>query len=1605
MKTFRTFCVRKLSCLVLILCCLNAGAQLHADFSSSIQQGCSPLVIQFSDLSTGNPTSWLWDLGNNVISTEKNPSAIYIAPGNYTIKLQIKNAAGEDSISKINYITVYEDPTVDFSAQPVSGCLPLNVQFNDKSIGGSGIINSWIWDFGDGIISTEENPLHTYTISDTFGVTLTATNNFGCKKTLQQPSLIKVGGLITAGFTYTYSNICNPPVQVVFTNTSQSDSKLNYQWFFGDGAVSADKSPTHTYTTSGSFTVKLVVTNGNGCTETHEETLSIGAAKADFTFTDACINQPVVFTDNSVPKSLTRTWNFGDGTTDTAATVNHVYANAGTFQVTLTAGFGGCSDVIRKTIKTGEKPVTGFSASGNTSTCIYPATVQFANTTTGATSFEWLFGDGTTSTEINPQHTYNTAGKYTVTLIAFNSNGCPDTLIKNDFIVLGPPKIDNISGLPYEGCAPKTLKLTPVITSGAAVVSYLWDFGDGTTSTDSIPKHKFINTGVYTVSLSIITSEGCTDTLVLPNAVALGKAPKPYFHAEPLNVCAQTAVEFTDSTVGLATEYLWLFGDGGSSTEKNPTHLYTDTGYKTVSLIVSQYSCYDTLTIDNYVYVKPPIANFLTEVKCSDPFTYNFIDTSIGAKTWSWNFGDNTTSTNKNEKHTYTSKGIFYVTLTVTNDECSYTKQDSINVVQENPSFNYQSLSSNFCKYDSIRFSASKYDSINIRSFQWDFGDGIFSDASVKNNEAYHLYTTSGKYLPLLIVKDINNCIDTINNNVQVTIFGPDAAFSNAAGACLNSTINFTDESTTDGTHAITKWIWNYGDSTIADTLSGGQFKHTYLKKGLFDVELKVLDNNGCYDTVTNVASIDITKPVAAFTTADTLTCSGSLVQFIDSSNGVSMEYKWDFGDGNNSNKPEPLYHYASEGVYNVRLSLKDKYGCTDTAFKPQYVRVADPVAKFVLADSLFLCPPAKINPGNTSLNYTFLTWDFGDGNTSNEIAPEHYYTYPGNFKLQLIAKGYGNCYDTLSKPFVLKGPYAQLSYDPFTGCNPLNISFSAKAKNTVQFIWDFGDGVTVVSKDSSASYKYTKPGKYIPQLIVIDSGGCHVPIVNTDTVVVFGVDAKFSAIKKQGVCDSSLYNFIDSSTTLFDDIATYEWKFGDNDSSAVINPDHYYNTPATYTTSLDIVTQKGCVANYTLPINVSIDTTPQINASVPVNACANTTVALMANTLNNSTGNLIWNWNFGDGSNAFVKDTLHAFTTANTYDVFVTATSIAGCADTVKKQIRIDPVPALNAGLDSVICKGQSITLHANGADNYSWIQDASLSCNNCASPVAKPLFNTTYYLSGSNTFGCTASDSLVVQVKQPANVLINAPDTICVGTPIQLKASGAELFSWKPASLVTNATDSITSSSPASTTLFSVIGKDSKNCFSDTASKIVNVFPYPTLQLTDSVVTVSAGSDYKINLQSSADVILWQWWPFAGLSCTNCAQPVVKPMANQTYTVTASNIAKCSDEKHITITVLCKDQNLFIPNTFSPNADGMNDYFYPRGKGLFTIKSFKIFNRWGNMIFEKNNFPPNQQTYGWDGKYNGKVLQPDVYVFVVDVVCENGTVLTSKGNITLLR
>jgi gliding motility-associated-like protein len=392
----------------------------------------------------------------------------------------------------------------------------------------------------------------------------------------------------------------------------------------------------------------------------------------------------------------------------------------------------------------------------------------------------------------------------------------------------------------------------------------------------------------------------------------------------------------------------------------------------------------------------------------------------------------------------------------------------------------------------------------------------------------------------------------------------------------------------------------------------------------------------------------------------------------------------------------------------------------------------------------------------------------------------------------------------------------------------------------------------------------------------------------------------------------------------------------------------------------------------------------------------------------NVSSGNpatISWNWNMGNGRiDSTQTPGIHRYQAAGSYSIRSIATNEFGCRDTATRTFVANPLPATNAGADKIICLGTPVQLQATGALTYSWEAAPSLTCTGCSNPFANPANNTGYVVHGFNQFGCERTDTVAVRVRKPFQMLHSLTDTLCIGEKTQLSASGADLYTWTPSATLNNNSIPNPVASPAATTIYRVIGRDSSNCFRDTADIEIKVYPIPTVEA-GADLTISAGSPVRLNPSVSPDVTKYFWTPAYSLSCQNCKDPVVGPGKDIKYKLEVKNDGGCTSSDWINVYVTCSNGNLFIPNTFSPNGNGVNEYFYPRGKGVSTIKALRVFNRWGEVVYERLNFSPNDASAGWDGTYKGRKLTADVFVYTCDVVCENNVVLTYKGDVMLLR
>jgi len=1431
--------------LLLIGCSLFAQSQIVADFKSDITGGCSPVVINFQDLSSGNPTTWSWDFGNGATSTKQHPSTTYFDVGTYVVKLTASDASRSHTVTKLAYITVYRQPTVDFTATKKSGCSPVVVQFSDASSSPSGTtVKAWKWDFGDGNSSTAQNPQHIYRNAGSYTVTLTITNNLGCTQLITKPNYVDVSAGVVPGFNYSDPAVCSAPATINFVNTSTGPGTLTYNWDFGNGSVATTPNASTIYNKNGTYRVSLFVSSSSGCSDTAVTYIKVGKANTDFkTPVSLCANTPLQFLNNSSPRPIKSFWRFSTGATDTFRNAITSFPGPGTYTITLVNTYTECTDSITKTITLLPNSVIDFTAV-NPGKCQVPSVINFTSNTTGS-SYLWNFGDGGTSLQKNPSYTYKKAGIYDVSLVITTANGCRDSLKKKSFINIGKPSI-KFKNLPAEGCIPHLVNFGADVLSADSVASYKWSFGDGSSSTLKNPDYTYTKAGIYAVSLTVTTTSGCTQFFKMDSAVMVDTMIKPDF-TSIREACASPGIQFTNLTKDPRKEftYLWTFSDGTTSTQINPSVTFSDTGWIDASLEVKNRGCKNKITKIQYAYLYAPISKFAYEAVCTDPLQYTFTDKSIGAKTWEWKFGDGTAFIGQNPPpHVFPSLGIYKVSLTTTNGNCSYTANKEIIITANKPDF--IAAIREGCKAFTANIQGIVANSGLIKKYIWDFGDGAGQDTT-QGITARYTYLRTGVYDVSLTVIDSFGCTQSIKKNAYIKVGGPEAEFiSDSKAGCKGTATTFIDATTTDGINKIVKWTWNFGDSTT-QTYTAPPFQHVYDSVGDYDVELIVTDAMGCRDTVNHRGFVMISTIKAQFGTTGAICDKAPLYFGSTTLSDLPYTLLWNFGDGQTSTLGAVEHTYTDTGIYTVQLKVRDLMGCEDSVSNKN-IQVSRPKASFTENNLISYCTPFQALFTNKSSFYNSSYWDFGFG-TSTQNNPSSYYTQIGQYPVKLVVTGPGGCKDSTSKVLNVYDPReGKLNYFPLTGCRPLNVNLEAFSQYNANFVWDFGDGNINETSINKLIHTYNDAGDFIPKIIVKQPDGCVLTIKGTDTIQIFGAKAKFNLLKNQ-FCDSGYINIIDSTITR-DSILSYKWDFGDGTTSNQLKPGHYYYKPGNYPVSLIVSTEKGCID--TARINVKVIQSPLISVKTDTVICVNETLLHMGIMERADSSLVKWRWTFPNGNTSgYQNPDIQQYNTAGLFQLNAIATNSSGCADTVTRNILVNPIPVINL----------------------------------------------------------------------PATL------TKMVGVPLLIPAT------------------------------------------------------------------------------YSNNILRYLWSPANTLSCAGCPQPFSNTKFNTQYNIAVIDSNGCQNSSSIEVIVTCQGSNIFVPNTFSPNGDGANDVFMVRGNGLNRIKTLRVFNRWGEVMFEQKEFPANNALYGWNGIYKGKKALPDVYIYQVEIYCENGEIMRFDGNVALIQ
>ncbi|BAV09818.1 cell surface protein [Filimonas lacunae] len=886
-------------------------------------------------------------------------------------------------------------------------------------------------------------------------------------------------------------------------------------------------------------------------------------------------------------------------------------------------------------------------------------------------------------------------------------------------------------------------------------------------------------------------------------------------------------------------------------------------------------------------------------------------------------------------------------------------------------------------------------------TYTWNFDDGHGDSVTTSAGQTSHTFVTFVQDTFHVRLIATNSCgTDTSYYNIVVS---PNPISLNMSingdqrQGCAPLTVQFNNN-----TRGASAFRWDFGDGNVLNTTENiDTITHVFTTPGRYAITL--IASNYCSDTTGYEMVEVLAVPEVDFTALPTQVCIGDSIHFTNNSNSTLTGLVWRFGDGDTSVVTNPNHAYKTANAYNVTLTGSIQYQsgmvCSTTATHPVTV-IASLPGLFTATDTIGNCVPYTITFTNSITPSALTSWDFGDGSTATGDVVTHTYTQNGTFTVKMNSLDPGGCTYEHAKNVVIQGPEGQFIYDNGYICKDKAVRLEVNAVRTTSYKYIFGDGDTLVTNANVVFHIYKQPGIYKPavQLLTAD---CGVWIYGTNQIMVDYYQTGFTSVQ-QKVCGNSLVAFTDTSRSYFG-IQSWDWRFGDGGTSTDKNPQHSYVGTNSWPVTLIITGTSGCKDTTMAYVSVKPNNKPVVQIMAATSGCVAQPMMFTAN-VNSQDSVSLYAWNFSNGFATNGEQITTKFGTAGSYQVQLVAGTIFGCYDTANATFVINPTPTVSLGNDVTICRGASVQLNAAGATEAAWSPINDLDCGNCLKPVATPLETRQYVARGSNVYGCSSTDTIVINVVQPARVQVSGPDTICVGQSAQLYADGTEKYRWWPAASLSNTTIASPVASPTLTTIYSVEGSDSLNCFRDTGYITITVGQWPKISLGPDKV-LSTGTEVQLTTTYiNGPMVKWTWTPEANLSCSNCAVPVATVRTDVCYSVTAENIYGCEAKDTVCIQAFCESTQVFIPNAFVPGSVN-NGLLMVRGKGIRSVKSFRIYNRWGQVVFERANFPPNDKSFGWDGTIKGSLPTPDVYVYTAEVICDDGKAFTYKGNVAILK
>jgi PKD repeat protein len=1114
----------------------GAGSNCVDSFCSTITVGTACNVTagwqstthldtaRFYATSNGSTASYSWNFGDGHTGTGIYPTHVYAQAGTYHVCLYV-------SVTSANCIDSFCSTVTIASGCHVSAAWTYTIHGDTVFLHSADTLSSnhHYWSF-NGVYSTSNQTslIHVYTGPGVYRICqYVYTPGTSCVDSSCNTITIANNCNVHAAFQfYTVRD------SVHFYNTN-NDSTVHLDWNFGDGNFGFGTNPWHGYATAGTYHVCCYAYT-SGCIDSFCTTVTVGSGchvSAAWTYT---IHGDTVFL-HSVDTLSTNNhyWTFGTGSTYTSGTsVFHVYPNYGVNRICLHVYTPGtiCSDSSCNTI-TLVSPCNVHASWQSTSTG--DTAYFYAATNSGATYYNWHYGDGTSGTGATSTHVYAQPGTYRVCLYAYNNTNCLDSFC-NTVTVSNTCHISAAWTYTVHG---DTVFLHSADT--VAANRHYWSVGTPNYLSGTSVSYVFPGPGTYHVCLyAYIPGTNCSDSSC--NNITISTACSVHAVWQSYSI-GDTAHFFAGSNSGTIT-YTWSFGDGLTGTGSTPLHTYSHPGtYHVCLYAASSLGCRDSfcnsITVTNGCRVS---AAWTYSIHGDTVFLHSS-DTS-SANNHYWNFGTPNYSSGTSVTHVFNGPGVYQICLHVytPGTTCSDSSCNTITITNSclaNAAWTY-TASGNVVNYHAADTNSSVY-------LDWNYGDGSYGFGQ----NTSHTYAQPGTYHVCLYAYTGTNCIDSFCNTVTV-----------GSGCHVSATWTYTVHGDTVFLHTADTlsanhhyWIFDGNTSTYA---SGTSVTHVFNSLGSHHVCLYVYTpGTNCADSSCN--NITITNPCNVHAIWQSYVTGDSAHFFAGGNTGATVYYNWSFGDGHTGTGANPVHAYTQAGTYHVCLYAYNSTNCIDSFCNTITIaggcNITSSWTYAEYGDSVHF---TSADTNHVAHHY----WNFGDGHTGSGFDISHVYSAPGIYNVCSYVYIPGtNCIDSTCNTITVSGTCSITAALNFINVSHDTVAFYALFQDSAtNFVWIYGDGTT--SNGAYAVHGYPVPGTYHVCLHAFIPGTpCSDSVcIDINVGAQCAVTAAWAYIPRGN--DSVQFYAADP-----DPNATHSWNFGDGSSASGSYAAHTFANSGTY--------------------------------------------------------------------------------------------------------------------------------------------------------------------------------------------------------------------------------------------------------------------------------------------------------------------------------------------------------------------------------------------------------------------------------------------------------